>query len=109
MKLDQRVRQLARHRAQLVRRSSLQRESLQLQWHQGTAPLRHSGEFIDRCRSMLASAGIPLSAVTAAVALPLGWLLIRIARRKGRSLGAVVRLALAAWPLIRSVRNLLAR
>ncbi len=40
MKLDQRVRQLARHRAQLVRRSSLQRESLQLQWHQVNAPLQ---------------------------------------------------------------------
>ena len=107
MKLDQRVRQLARHRAQLVRRSSLQRESLQLQWHQGTAPLRHSSEFIDRCRSMLASAGIPLFAVTAAAALPLGWLLTN--RRVGRSLLRAARLALAAWPLIRSVRHLLAR
>ena len=68
MKLDQRVRQLARHRAQLVRRSSLQRESLQLQWHQSTAPLQ------------------------------------RI-----RTLALAVRLALAAWPLIRSARNLLAR
>ncbi len=68
MKLDQRVRQLARRRAQLVRRSSLQRESLQLQWHQVNAPLQ------------------------------------RI-----RTLALAVRLALAAWPLIRSARNLLAR
>lgn len=68
MKLDQRVRQLARHREQLVLRSSLQRESLQLQWHQSTAPLQR----------------------------------IRI-------LALAVRLALAAWPLIRSARNLLAR
>ena len=107
MKLDQRVQQLARHRAQLVRRSSLQRESLQLQWHQSTAPLRHSGEFIDRWRSTLASAGIPLFAVTTAAALPLGWLLTN--RRVGRSLLRAARLVLAAWPLIRSARNLLAR
>jgi hypothetical protein len=107
MKLDQRVRQLARRRAQLVLRSSLQRQSLQLQWHQSTAPLRRSGEFIDRWRGTLASAGIPLSAVTAAAALPLGWLLTN--RRVGRTLALAVRLALAAWPLIRSAQRLLAR
>jgi hypothetical protein len=107
MKLDERTRQLARRRSQLVLRSSLQRESLQLQWHQSTAPLRRSGEFIDRWRSTLASVGIPVSAVTAVLALPLGWLLTN--RRVGRSLVRAARLALAAWPLIRSARQLLAR
>jgi len=107
MKLDQRVRQLARRRAQLVLRSGLQRESLQLQWHRSTAPLRHSAEFIERWRGTLASAGIPVSAMAAAAVLPLGWLLTN--RRIGRSMAAAIRLALAAWPLIRSARNLLAR
>jgi hypothetical protein len=107
MKLDQRVRQLARRRAQLVLRSGLQRESLQMQWHQSTAPLRRAGELIDRWRGTLASVGIPLSAVTAAATLPLGWLLTN--RRVGRSVVGAIRLALAAWPLIRSARNLLAR
>jgi len=107
MKLDQRVRQLARRRSQLVLRSGLQRESLQLQWHRSTTPLRHSVEFIERWRSTLASAGIPASAVTAAAVLPLGWLLTN--RRVGRTMTIAIRLALAAWPLIRSARNLLAR
>ena len=92
MKLDQRVRQLALRREQLVLLSGLQRQSLQLQWHRSTAPLQRTSQFIERWRG----------------ALPLGWLLVRMTRRAGCSISAVVRLAIAAWPLISSARVLLA-
>jgi len=108
MKLDQRVRQLALRREQLVLLSGLQRQSLQLQWHRSTAPLQRASQFIERWRGALTSAAIPLTIATAAAALPLGWLLVRMTRRTGCSISAVVRLAIAAWPLISSARVLLA-
>ena len=107
MKLDQRLRQLALRREQLVLLSGLQRESLQLQWHRSTAPLQRAGEFVERWRARLASAGISANLATAAAVLPLG--LLMMSRRGGRSMSAVARMALAVWPLIRSARQLLAR
>ena len=109
MKLDQRVRQLALRREQLVLLSGLQRQSLHLQWHRSTAPLQRASEFIERWRGALASTATPLTIAAAAAVLPLGWLLVRVTRRTGCSISSVVRLALTAWPLISSARQLLAR
>jgi hypothetical protein len=109
MRLDQRVRQLALRREQLVLLSGLQRQSLQLQWHRSTAPLQRAGELMERWRGAVASTAIPVSLAAAAAALPLGWLLMRMTRRTGCSISAVVRLALTAWPLMSSARQWLVR
>ena len=96
MKLDQRLQLLARRRQQLVLRAALQRESLQTQWQATTAPLQAVSGFAARWRRWLAPAAL--------VGAPLGALLGR-----RLPLGRLVRLALAAWPLVRSLRHALKR
>ena len=96
MKLDARLKLLARRREQLVWRAAQQRESVQLRWQAITAPLQAAGGWAERWRRWLAPAAL--------IAAPLGVLLGRRVR-----LGRIVRLALAAWPLVRSARQWLKR
>jgi hypothetical protein len=94
MKLDQRLRLLALRRQQLVLRTAQQRELLQAQWQAATAPLQAASGFASRWRRWLAPAAL--------VGAPLGMMLGR-----RLPLARIVRLALAAWPLVRSLRRLL--
>ncbi len=92
MNIDQRLKLLAMRRQHLVLRAGRQRESLQLHWQAITAPLQAASGLAARWRRWLAPAAL--------VGAPLGVLLGRHFR-----LGRLVRLALAAWPLVRSARQ----
>lgn len=92
MKLDERLKLLALRRQRLVSRAAQQREAMQLHCHAIAAPLQAVAAFVARWRRWLAPVAL--------VGAPLGVLLGRRVR-----LGRVARLALAAWPLVRSVRH----
>ena len=92
MKLDERLRLLERRRHNLVARAAIQRASLRAQYRAITAPLQAAGGWLERWRGWLAPAAL--------IVAPLGALLGRRVR-----LGRIVRLALAAWPLLSSLRH----
>jgi hypothetical protein len=96
MKPDERLRLLALRRERLVLRSATQRELLKAQWQSATMPLQTVSGLAARWRRWLAPAAL--------VGAPLGVLLGR-----RLPLGRLVRLALLAWPLARSLHQWLKR